>query len=210
MEKDYNLLLSQEMVVYLEELLSSQEQKLLDRWDRGIDARDNNIQSINTVRRIRETLYEAQGYYDNPESTPRKIGFQAEPEPKKENKKEEVKMEEVDIVDVFDQLSEEDLKAAIDIAYELMEEKYPKEKPTEVDLVTSLTEVVAKFTDEEVQALVKTLVQDENHIQVVIKELANEVGLDLNEILAPAEKAEAEKEETSGLFEEESGELFDE
>lgn len=184
MKEEYNLKLSVDQIILLEDLLAAHEQKLLDRWDRGIDARDNNINNLNNLRRIKESILEEKGYFADEEYKEKTIGFKPYPLPKDE--KEEIKKEEdvkeIDIVDIYTQLSEEELQQAIEIAYEVMKEKFPKDNEQLEDLVETLTKTIKNFTDEEVIALVKSLLEDER-TKTILYENLGIVKLNLNDVL---------------------------
>lgn len=160
MKEEYSLKLGVDQIILLEDLLAAHEQKILDRWDRGIDARDNNL---NNLRRIKESILEEKGYFADDDYKEKTIGFKPYPLPKdeKEERKKEEDVKEIDITDIYTQLSEEELQQAIEIAYEVMKEKFPKDNEQSEDLVRSLTKTIKNFTDEEVVALVKSLLEDE-------------------------------------------------
>lgn len=155
MKNEYTLKLGVDQLLLIEDILAAHEQKLLDRWDRGIDAKDNNINSLNNLRRIKEVILEEKGYFDDENCEEKVIGFKAEPLSKE--KEENIKEEKIDIVEIYSQLNEDELHAAIEIAYEVMKEKFPKEDEQLEDLVCSLSETIKKFTDEEADALVESL-----------------------------------------------------
>ena len=184
MKEEYSLKLGVDQIILLEDLLAAHEQKLLDRWDRGIDARDNNINNLNNLRRIKESILEEKGYFADDDYKEKTIGFKPYPLPKdeKEERKKEEDVKEIDITDIYTQLSEEELQQAIEIAYEVMKEKFPKDKEQSEDLVRSLTKTIKNFTDEEVVALVKSLLEDER-TKTILYENLGIVKLNLNDVL---------------------------
>lgn len=184
MKEEYNLKLGVDQIILLEDLLAAHEQKLLDRWDRGIDARDNNINNLNNLRRIKESILEEKGYFADDDYKEKTIGFKPYPLPKdeKEESKKEEDVKEIDITDIYTQLTEEELQQAIEIAYEVMKEKFPKDNEQSEDLVRSLTKTIKNFTDEEVVALVKSLLEDER-TKTILYENLGILKLNLNDVL---------------------------
>lgn len=206
MKEEYSLKLGVDQIILLEDLLAAHEQKLLDRWDRGIDARDNNINNLNNLRRIKESILEEKGYFTDDDYKEKTIGFKPYPFPKDE--KEEIKKEEdvkeIDITDIYTQLSEEELQQAIEIAYEVMKEKFPKDDTQSEDLVKSLTETIKNFTDEEVVALVKSLLEDERTETILYENLGiqeiNGISHNIESKISDPDIKEEEKSENEPLL----------
>lgn len=197
MKKTISISLVQECAVYLQELLSAQEQKLLDRLDRGIDTGENNVNSINNIRLIKDNIYDAQGFFEESKSD-KEIGFKLEAN----NEEKTIKLS-----DIYDQLKEDELLKALDTGHKILEEKFPKEIK-EKDIIDSLECSLNILTEEELRSLIQVLIKDEKYNKILMEEMNkdNKSG-ELTPVLEEDSGLFSNKEENSGLFHDEGDDI---
>lgn len=197
MKKTISISLVQECAVYLQELLSAQEQKLLDRLDRGIDTGENNVNSINNIRLIKDNIYDAQGFFEEPKNN-KEIGFKLETN----NEEKTIKLS-----DIYDQLKEDELIKALDTGHKILEEKFPKEIK-EKDIINSLECSLNNLTEEGLRSLIQVLIKEEKYNKILMEEINkdNKSG-ELIPVLEEDSGIFSNKEENSGLFHSEGDEI---
>lgn len=197
MKKTISISLVQECAVYLQELLSAQEQKLLDRLDRGIDTGENNVNSINNIRLIKDNIYDAQGFFEESNSD-KEIGFKLEAN----NEEKTIKLS-----DIYDQLKEDELLKALDTGHKILEEKFPKEIK-EKDIIDSLECSLNILTEEGLRSLIQVLIKDEKYNKILKEEMNkdNKSG-ELAPVLEEDSGLFSNKEENSGLFHDEGDDI---
>ena len=197
MKKSISISLDQECAVYLQELLSAQEQKLIDRLDRGIDTGENNVNSINNIRLIKDNIYDAQGFFEEPKND-KEIGFKLETN----NEENTIKLS-----DIYDQLKEDELLKALDTGHKILEEKFPKEIK-EKDIIDSLECSLNILTEEGLRSLIQVLIKDEKYNKILMEEINkdNKTG-ELIPVLEEDSGLFSNKEENSGLFHSEGDEI---
>lgn len=197
MKKTISISLVQECAVYLQELLSAQEQKLLDRLDRGIDTGENNVNSINNIRLIKDNIYDAQGFFEEPKND-KEIGFKLETN----NEEKTIKLS-----DIYDQLKEDELLKALDTGHKILEEKFPKEIK-EKDIIDSLECSLNILTEEGLRSLIQVLIKEEKYNKILMEEINNDnKSGELIPVLEEDSGLFSNKEENSGLFHSEGDEI---
>lgn len=197
MKKTISISLVQECAVYLQELLSAQEQKLLDRLDRGIDTGENNVNSINNIRSIKDNIYDAQGFFEESKND-REIGFKLE-----DNNEEKT----IKLSDIYDQLKEDELLKALDTGHKILEEKFPKEIK-EKDIIDSFECSLNTLTEEGLRSLIQVLIKEEKYNKILMEEINkyNKSG-ELIPVLEEDSGLFLNKEENSGLLHNEGDEI---
>lgn len=170
---------------------------MLDRLDRGIDTGENNVNSINNIRLIKDNIYHAQGFFEESKSD-KEIGFKLEAN----NEEKTIKLS-----DIYDQLKEDELLKALDTGHKILEEKFPKEIK-EKDIIDSLECSLNILTEEGLRSLIQVLIKDEKYNKILMEEMNkdNKSG-ELTPVLEEDSGLFSNKEENSGLFHDEGDDI---